>query len=180
MRLHILMPALVFAVASAGAIAQTPQSPAGQPDAQQQTQKAGQQGQKGGAAETQKLRDEYIAAWTKGDARAIAMLYVEQALFVNAAGQVMSGRQEIQQAHEKQFAGPWKGTKLTVTPGRTQMVGDMMVEEGRYQLTGGEAAKMGGDRGHYLITLARTDGQWRIASHAALVPQEMEGGKKPM
>jgi uncharacterized protein (TIGR02246 family) len=193
MKSRAVLPAIVFGLAASLAVAQTPQQEQkpGQPTPQTPAQK--QTMQKGGQADTQKLRDEYIAAWSKGDARALAMLYTENAIFVNAMGEVMAGRQQIQQATEKDMAGPMKGTKLTVKPGRQQSIrDDVMVEEGRYQVTGGQAtgagqtpggqAKAAGPppEGQYVITLVRMEGQWRIAGHASLVPHREMAGQKPM
>jgi uncharacterized protein (TIGR02246 family) len=204
MRLRVLVPVLALVLASGPLFAQTPQPPeqktppAGQKPPEPQTPPAGQKqpeqkaphaAQKEGMqADTQKLRDEYVAAWSKGDARAVAMLYTENAIFVNAMGQVMAGRQQIQQGFEKDLAGTWKGSKLTVKAGRQQSVkDDVLVEEGTYQVTGGQApagaeakaAQPPGD-GRYVLTMVREAGQWRIASHAAFVPQREMGVPKPM
>jgi uncharacterized protein (TIGR02246 family) len=187
MKSRAVLAAIVFGLAASLAFAQTPQQEQkpGQPTPQTPAQK--QTMQKGGQADMQKVRDEYVAAWSKADARAVAMLHAEQAVVVNGMGEVMAGRQAVQQSMEKQFAGPWKGTTLTVTPGRQHSVGnDVIVEEGRFRISGGqaggaEAQKMGGqEEGHYLVTLGRVEGQWRIVSHASFTPQRGPGTQKPM
>lgn len=119
-------------------------------------------------AEMDKLIEQYQAAWNKGDVKSLAALYAEDAIRLGGDTQPVRGRQAIQQMFEKQFASEWKGTKVSITPGRTQSVSaDVRLQEGTFELTGGTE---GPQRGRYLNTLVRQGGQWRIAGLAA-IPQ---------
>jgi uncharacterized protein (TIGR02246 family) len=118
------------------------------------------------AAEIQKVADQYVAAYNKGDAKALAALYTADALRLGAEGQLVTGRAAIEQYHGKNLAGPFKGTKLIVHSGKTQsLTADVAVSEGTYEITGGPAPA----KGRYQNTLLRQDGQWRLAS-VVIVP----------
>ncbi len=113
----------------------------------------------------QKLTDEYQAAFNKGDAKALGALYAADALRVGPDGQLLTGRAAIEKNHADNLAGPSKGTKLTLRPGRTQtLTADVALAEGTYEVTGGSAPA----KGRYLNTLVRQSGQWRLASVVAI------------
>jgi uncharacterized protein (TIGR02246 family) len=125
------------------------------------------------AADIQKIVDEYTAAWAKGDAKGVAGLFTESAVRVEPTGVVLLGRAQIQAQFEKNFAGPWKGSKLVVTPGRTTAVtADVAVNEGKYEVTGltDAAGKPTSASGHYVNTTQRQGGRWMIASNTTFQP----------
>ena len=111
------------------------------------------------------LLKEYQAAWAKGDAKALSALYAENALRV-ADGQVVRGRAAILAMFQKNFTGPWKGTTVTITQGRTESLGaDVRLQEGTYEVTGASGPAL---RGRFLNTVVRQGGQWRIAGLSAM------------
>jgi uncharacterized protein (TIGR02246 family) len=113
-------------------------------------------------ADLDRLVQEYTSAWNKGDAKALAALYADDAMRTGEQpGEVVAGKQAIEQFHMKNLAGPGKGTKITINPGRTQSITpDVRSQEGTWSLSGG---KEGPQRGHYLNTVVRQGGTWRIA-----------------
>ena len=117
--------------------------------------------------ELRRLIDAYAQAWAKGDARALAGLYTTEAILVAADGKVSVGRAAIEQAMKEALTGPYRGTKLGMTPGQTGRAGqDVYAAEGTYLITGGMPPAGSATRGRYLNTLVRTSGRWLIASHA--------------
>src|SRR5215471_6126836 len=56
-------------------------------------------------------RADFIAAFNKGDARAVAAFWTPDATYVDQAGREYKGREAIQQLYEKVFAAR-KGAKL--------------------------------------------------------------------
>jgi uncharacterized protein (TIGR02246 family) len=125
---------------------------------------AGAQQPDAGVAE---LLERYQSAWNKGDAKALAALYTEKAIRIAGYAEPLAGRASIEQSFAKNFAGPWKGTTLTIRPERTEALApDARLQEGTYQLTG-----LGSEpqRGRYLNTLVREAGQWKHAG-VALIP----------
>jgi uncharacterized protein (TIGR02246 family) len=127
---------------------------------------AGGAAQRDEAAVTEMLQ-QYEAAWNNGDAKALAALYTEAAVRLAGYAEPLAGRAAIEQSFAKNFAGPWKGTTLTIRAERTETLApDVRVQQGRYQVSrpGGEP-----QRGRYLNTLVREGGQWKHAA-VALIP----------
>lgn len=58
--------------------------------------------------------DQFRTAWDAGDARAYAALFTEDATYVIFLGEVMVGRNEIEQNHVDVFGRWQKGTKMAV------------------------------------------------------------------
>jgi uncharacterized protein (TIGR02246 family) len=123
-------------------------------------------------AELRRLGEAYAQAWGKGDARALAGLHTTEAILIAADGKVSVGRAAIEQAMKEALTGPYRGTKLGMTPGQTSRAGqDVYVAEGTYLVTGGMPPAGYPTRGRYLNTLVRMNGRWFIASHADVAAQ---------
>ena len=132
--------------------------------------------QAGADSEMQKLADEYMAAWNKGDAKAVAALHARDAIQITPEGRVNVGRAEIEKSLQEAFAGSSKGARLMARMGRTsQISADVRTSEGTYEITGltaqPDAARApGAVRGRFLNTLVREGGRWLIAS-SAIIPE---------
>lgn len=121
---------------------------------------AGLAAQKPGA-EFDKIAAQYLAAFNKADTKAIAAMYKSDALRVTPDGQLFTGRAAIEQNYVASFQGPFKGAKLTLQTGGSQMLGpDVGLMEGTYEVTGSGAPI----RGRYVNTLVREGGKWMLAS----------------
>jgi uncharacterized protein (TIGR02246 family) len=117
-------------------------------------------------ADIDRLVQQYVSAWNKGDANALAAMFVDNAMRTAQEDQIAVGKQAIQGFYAKNFAGDGKGTKLTVKQGRTQSVGaDVRLQEGTWELTGGT---QGPQRGRYLNTMVRQGGEWKLAAIATI------------
>jgi uncharacterized protein (TIGR02246 family) len=118
-------------------------------------------------AELRRLTEAYAQAWAKGDAQALAGLHTTEALRIGADGKVAVGRAAIQQAFTEAFAGPYRGTKITLNAGQTARAAqDVYVAEGTYQIGGGLPPAGVPTRGRYLQTIVRLSGRWLIAGDA--------------
>ena len=110
--------------------------------------------------DAQKIADQYSAAFNKGDANALAALYTANAMRVGPDGQLVTGRAAIEKTYGDAFAGPLKGTKLTLEQGGIQVVApDVKVMEGRFAAAGVTTIK-----GRYVNTIVRQGKSWRLAS----------------
>lgn len=106
----------------------------------------------------EQLLSEYQMRFNKNDAKALAALYVENALRLGLNGEVLQGRAAIEQFYVQSFGGT--PGRLSVQPGRTQMITpDVAVLEGRYEVAGAT-----GIHGIYIVTAVRQSGRWRLAS----------------
>ena len=123
-------------------------------------------------AELRRLGEAYAQAWAKGDARALAGLHTTEAILISADGKVSVGRAAIEQAMKEALTGPYRGTKVGMTPGQATRAGqDVYAAEGTYLINGGMPPAGYPTRGRYLRTLVRMNGRWFIASHADVALQ---------
>src|SRR5947207_149738 len=81
---------------------------------------------------------EFIAAFEKGDAKAVAAFWTENADYVDQIGRAYKGRAAIEKMYEKFFAGK-KGMKLNIIVTSARMVGtDVALEDGITEVTPAE------------------------------------------
>ena len=129
----------------------------------------------------EKLRTDYEQAWKKGDAKALASHYAEDALTVGADGVVTRGRANLEKQFAANFAGPWKGTSISITARATQALSqEISVSEGTFAISGvtGPDGKPAPLQGQYVNTIVKRNNAWLIAGSAAFVPQAAAGGPK--
>ena len=111
----------------------------------------------------------YQEAWAKGDAKALAASYDAGAVALTAAGAV-TGRTAIEQMFTANFAGPWKGTTIKLTPGKTHTLSpEIRVGEGTYEISGmvdASARALPPVHGRYMNTTINRGGIWIIADQA--------------
>jgi uncharacterized protein (TIGR02246 family) len=107
-----------------------------------------------------KLADQYIAAFNKGDAKALTALYTADATRLGPDGQLLTGRAAVEKSYMDGFAGALKGSTLTLQQGGTQAVtSDVKIMEGRFAVSGAAPIK-----GRYVNTIVRQGGTWLLAS----------------
>jgi len=112
-----------------------------------------------------KVRDGYAAAFKAGDAAAIAALFEADAPVMEPGQSTATGPAAIEAAMKATFGMMTPG-EITITVGKTTVVGDLAYETGTYKSTmtptGGE---MMTDEGRYLVVLHRqADGGWKLAA----------------
>jgi uncharacterized protein (TIGR02246 family) len=66
-------------------------------------------------AAIRKLSNDFFAAWTRHDVKAMAAAFAEDADIINPQGRVAKGRAEIEKLFTDEHAGPFKGTSYTAT-----------------------------------------------------------------
>jgi uncharacterized protein (TIGR02246 family) len=116
-----------------------------------------------------KLRADYAAAWAKGDAKAVAALFTADALDINAAAEVYSGRAAIEKDLVESLAGPVKGTTLKITSAPERALKpDVAIGHGTFELHKGTEVVQAG---HYAIVYVKTATGWQITSLTGFVPQ---------
>jgi uncharacterized protein (TIGR02246 family) len=121
--------------------------------------------------ELRRLSDTYAQAWAKGDAKAVTGFYTSEGIRIGPEGKVAVGRAAILQALTEALTGPYRGTKIVLTPGQTTRAGqDVYVSEGNFQIVGGLPPAGVPLRGRYIHTLVRLSGRWLIAGEGAMSP----------
>jgi uncharacterized protein (TIGR02246 family) len=123
--------------------------------------------------DAQKLADDYQAAFNNGDVKAIMGLYTADAMRLGVDGQLLKGHAAIEKGYTEGFAGPLKGTKLTLQQGGTQVhAADVKVIEGRYTATGATTIS-----GRYVNTIVKKGGAWKLAT-VVTIPDPPAAPKK--
>ncbi len=101
---------------------------------------------------------EFVAAFSRGDAAAIAGLYTEDAQLLPPNSDFVSGPAAIQEFWRAVMDAGVAEARLTLE--EAEGSGDTAFEVGRYSLhdTGGNAI----DDGKYIVIWKRTQGRWRL------------------
>jgi uncharacterized protein (TIGR02246 family) len=80
---------------------------------------------------------QYETAYNAGDAAAVAAIYAADGIHTYALGFTHRGQLEIANGLKDMFAGPFKGTKITLNPLNIRPIStDVAVEEASFSLSG--------------------------------------------
>jgi uncharacterized protein (TIGR02246 family) len=117
---------------------------------------------------------QYEDAYNAGDAEALAAIYAVDGTHTYALGFTHRGRVEIANGLREQFAGPFKGTRMAITPLHIRAISaDVAVEEASFVLTGLKDAG-GADvppvSGLCLAVYRKQGEQWYAAAVQCMVP----------
>jgi uncharacterized protein (TIGR02246 family) len=104
--------------------------------------------------------------WRKGDGAAFAAPFAEDALYITATGDRLTGRQEIADLHQRIFDGVFKGTRLGGALQRMRGVSPdvVLVQSTGGILFAGETDSAVKPNGIATTVLAKQDGAWQIVS----------------
>jgi uncharacterized protein (TIGR02246 family) len=140
------------AVLAAGGFVATGRSPAGAGERKADEKEAPAKGR----------RAEFIAAFNKGDAHAVAAFWTPEATYVDQVGRESKGRAAIEQLYAKVFAAR-KGAKLAIHVTSTKQVSpDVVLEDGVTEVTPAEGGPPTTAR--FAAVLVRKDGEWYLES----------------
>lgn len=103
----------------------------------------------------------YVEAYNRGDAKAVANFWSENADWISSSGERFQGRESIEREMEDMFAEN-KGLKIEVIEPTVRLVApDAAVEEGTVRVTRpGEPAS----DSTYIAVHAKKNGQWKLES----------------
>jgi uncharacterized protein (TIGR02246 family) len=112
---------------------------------------------------------EFITAFNRGDAKALAGFWVPDGDYVDQVGRQFKGRAAIERLYEKVFAAR-KGAKLaiTVTSAR-QVTSDVAIEDGITEVAPGDGGP--GTAARFTAVLVKKDGVWYFQSVRESVAQ---------
>src|SRR5262249_19933448 len=115
-----------------------------------------------------KRAQEFIAAFEKGDAKAVAAFWTENADYVDQTGREYKGREAIQKMYERFFAGK-KGMKLNIIVLSARMVGtDVAIEDGITEVTPAEGGLPRAAR--FSAVLVKKGSEWYLESVRDSIP----------
>jgi uncharacterized protein (TIGR02246 family) len=117
---------------------------------------------------------QYVAAYNAGDADAIAAIYAVNGTHTYALGFTHRGRVEIANGLKEQFAGPMKGTRISITPLHIRpLSSDVAVEEASFSVSGFKDASgtiLPPINGLCLGVYQKNGGQWFAVAVQCMVP----------
>jgi uncharacterized protein (TIGR02246 family) len=120
-----------------------------------------------GEALKQMGRD-YLEAFNRGDAKAVAAFYAPEADFIPETGEPVRGRPNIEKGLTQMFA-PAKSVRMQVTPGGHRFVTpDLVICDGAWEVTG--ACPDRPAKGRYFSVLVKREGRWLILCHRSMIP----------
>jgi uncharacterized protein (TIGR02246 family) len=131
-----------------------------------------------GAAAESAIRaavDSYIAAYNRGDAKAVADHWGETAEWTSPSGQQFVGRKAIAKAMEEFFAEN-KGVTIEVSDVKVRLVtADVAVEEGAVRV---HTPGLPSNDATYVAIHVQRDGKWKLDSvHETEVPDTRQAGE---
>lgn len=153
---------------------------AAKPAAKDATPKDATPNAAGGHADDEKvlreLADEFVTAFNTGDAQALAAQFAPQAEIVDLDGNVVQGREAIQEFYAEQLQTPL--FKIAIQIESLRFLGDSLaIEDGRVTLSSEDEEFT--ERSRYTVVHARQGGKWLIVSsrdvaspHDRLPPHE--------
>lgn len=109
------------------------------------------------------IRTQYRAAWNGSDPQAVAGFFAEDAVFTNAEGETLNGRENIQQSWLNSAVPNM--SQLEATPESFETMGDRITETGRvsFELTAEGESEMASGR-YEQVWQRQPNGEWKIAS----------------
>jgi uncharacterized protein (TIGR02246 family) len=114
-------------------------------------------------------RAAFIAAYNKGDAKALAAFWTPNATLVDETGREYKGRGAIENLYEKEFAAN-KGAKLAIHVSSTNsLTPDVVIEDGITEVTPADGGFPAASR--FTAVLVKKDGEWYLQSVRNAVPQ---------
>jgi uncharacterized protein (TIGR02246 family) len=107
-------------------------------------------------------RAAFIAAFNKGDAKAVAAFYAPDATYVDEEGREYNGRAAVEQLYEKTFAAH-KGAKLAIHPTASKMLSpDVALNDGVTEVTPAGGGLPTATR--FSAVLVKKEGEWYLQS----------------
>jgi uncharacterized protein (TIGR02246 family) len=104
----------------------------------------------------------FLAAFNRGDAKAVAAFWTPDGDYVDQVGHKHKGRAALEKLYEKVFAGN-KGAKLTLTiTTHKQLTPDVAIEEGTTQVAPADGGPP--TAGAFSAVLVKKDGEWYFES----------------
>jgi len=118
-------------------------------------------------------------AWNKKDAKMLADLWLTDGDYVSSTGRTATGRAEVERAFATQWAGLYKGTRLTHTLTSVRFIRkDVAIADGAFEISGMKDASgksLPTRSGLSTLVVTRKGERWYVAALRGMVPSVPEG-----
>lgn len=122
-----------------------------------------------------KVHEDFAGNWNKGDYKAMAGMFADDADFINPLGRVAKGKAEIEKLYMDEQTSAFKGSHFTSDcKGGVRMVKpDVAVVTCSFEVTGGKApdgSAMPALKGIYTATMIKTKSKWQVVAGRPMIP----------
>lgn len=108
------------------------------------------------------INSQWLELVAKKDAPGTADLYAEDGSILAPGAPIMTGRQAVEGMWKNLFAIPGFGLTFSTTSLKLSDSKDMAVDIGTYALATGEGDAKKEQKGKYVVTWVKNDGQWQV------------------
>jgi uncharacterized protein (TIGR02246 family) len=108
------------------------------------------------------INQQWLAVVAKKDAAATANIYAEDGSILAPGAPIMTGRPAVEGMWKNLYAIPGFGLTFATTSLKLADAHDMAVDVGTYTLITGEGAAKKEQKGKYVVTWVKNDGQWQV------------------
>jgi uncharacterized protein (TIGR02246 family) len=120
------------------------------------------------------LTDQFIAAWNKHDAAALAAIWTENGDYAEPDGRTVFGRADIQKLFTLEHGSVFKNSELNLVVERVKSVGDdVAIADGTYELfkaTDPAGRPIGIRTGYFTNVLVKQGDGWKVSSARLMLP----------
>jgi len=124
-------------------------------------------------AAIRKVYDDTVAAWDKGDYKAMLADYDKDAVWTFSSGVTKRGHEALEKHYAELFAGKYKGTTMKLTIASIRFVTpDVAVVDGTWEasnLRSPEGKELPPVKGLLMNTLVSKDGKWLSVAMQTMV-----------
>lgn len=119
------------------------------------------------------LAQKYSDSWKAGDAAGCASLYSDDADVIDFMGMTAKGKAAIQESIT-QTLGNFPGSSIQIVRTSIHPVSaDVVVSDGTWEITGGQAAEGAPRKGFYTVVVAKQGDAWQVISGRTKVAPAM-------
>jgi uncharacterized protein (TIGR02246 family) len=128
-------------------------------------------GASGDEGAIRKIGEAYEAAWRSGNLGEISALFTEGGTFRGVAGDLATGREELERQVSALREGVFKGTVLRIVFDSIDFIKpDVAVGRGTFEFLAGAVPEGVARKGHWMNVFVKSRGEWRIRAGQAMAP----------
>lgn len=121
-----------------------------------------------------KLINSFSVVWHDGDAHGLAMFWKTDGDFVNPAGMMLKGREQIEAFYAQAFKMGYGGSTVDTTIEQLRfLTPDLALVDGEFTIKGASTSdhkERSAEHGYFTVIAERVSGQWMVASNREMEP----------
>jgi len=117
--------------------------------------------------------DEFVNAWNKHDARAMAQVYTDDADLISPQGRIAKNKKEIETLFRDEHSNAFRDSHMKLRPAGVRLLSsDVALGEYEFEVTG--AKDLSGNsttmRGHITDVFKKQGNAWMVAASRPMIP----------